>query len=158
MKKLAVLLATLCLTNVALNLGNTAIASNNEEGKASHVDSKFEFPHNRWAIVRQTIQVHVPKNAQALEKLSIDLPTNVEFLASQVNITDNYNRPVIAQAAIQNRRLQLDFSTPIASGTYIRINLNHVKRTMLAQSPLYFIFGKVVDGAENFIGEAYFPL
>ncbi len=157
MKKVLVVITTLCLSNIGWSWSSPASA-NYSENLASHVDSKFEFPHNKWAIVRQTIQVHVSKNGGALAQLSIEIPDHIEFQASKVDITDINNRPIIAQTSMQGQKLQISFNTPIAAGTQIRINLNDVKRTMLVKSPLYYIFGKIANGSEAFIGEAYFPL
>jgi hypothetical protein len=157
MKKLVALITAFGLFNVGLGLNSPASAGY-DEGSASHVDSKFEFPHNKWAIVRQTIQVHVSKNGASLEQLLIEIPKYVEFSAGQVDVTDDQNRSISTQSATNGSRLQIVFSTPSLAGTHLRINFNDVKRTSLAKSPLYYIFAKTVDGSESFIGEAYFPL
>lgn len=157
MKKLVALITSFGLVSVGLNWYHPASANYNE-GNASHVDSKFQFPRSKWAIVRQTIQVHVSKNGEALEQLSIAIPKYVELPVGRVDVTDDQNRSIPTKVAINGNRLNIAFSNPIPAGTHLRINLNDVKRTSLAQSPLYYVFGKTVNGFESFIGEAYFPL
>jgi hypothetical protein len=153
--KILLLIASLGLLTTAFNISNDANAHNGES-TFPHVDSRFEFPHTRWATVRQTIQIHVPHSSQALAQLSIDVPANVQFQTSRIQITDG-NHPISAPIVWQDRRLQINFDRPIAPDTELSINFNGVQRNMLVTSPVYYVYGKTVDGANIYLGEAYFP-
>jgi Protein of unknown function (DUF2808) len=120
------------------------------------VDSKFEFPNTRWATVRQTIQIHVPHLSLALTQLSIDVPASIEFQTSKIEIMDG-SKIISDTVSRQDRRLQINFDRPIAPDTELRINFNGVRRNMLATSPVYYLYGKTVDGTNLYLGEAYFP-
>ncbi len=154
MKKIFLFIATWGLVTTAFNIGNHANADGNSI--SPHVDSKFEFPNTRWATVRQTIQIHVPKGSQSLTKLWIDVPPSVEFQAAKIEITDG-DKPISASISRQDRWLQINFSQPLASDTKLRIDFNGVSRNIVAQTPVYYVYGSTISGATNFIGEAYFP-
>jgi hypothetical protein len=80
----------------------------------------------------------------------------VEFQAAKIEITDG-DKPISASISRQDRWLQINFSQPILSDTKLRIDFNGVNRNTVAQTPVYYVFGKNISGATNFIGEAYFP-
>lgn len=153
MKKLLIVGASLGLMTTAFNIGNYANAS---DSTSPHVESKFEFPRHRWANVRQTIQVHIPHDSPALESLWIDVPENIDFQTSKVEITDG-DRIITSPISRQGQRLQISFDRPIAADTQLRINFNSVKRNMQVRSSVYYVYGKTVAGTNSFIGEAYFP-
>ncbi len=161
--KILLFIASLGLLTTAFNFSYYANAHGGDS-KFPHVDSKFEFPNTRWATVRQTIQVHVPHRSLALAQLSIDVPENLEFQISKINIT-NGKQPISSSivgvaspvANRQGQRLQINFDRPIAPDTELRINFNGVQRNMLVTSPVYYLYGKTVDGTNIYLGEAYFP-
>jgi hypothetical protein len=155
MKKLLLFIASLGLLTTATNLGSNANAHYGNS-TSPHVDSKFEFPHNRWATVRQSIQIHVPQSSQPLEQVSIDVPENVDFQTSKVEITA-VSQIISTSIFRQGQRLQLKFNQPITPSTILRINFNNVTRNMRTQSSVYSIYGKTVDGLNSYLGEAYFP-
>jgi hypothetical protein len=155
MKKILLFVATLMLVTPVFNIGDRANA-NDGDSNSPHVDSKFEFPHTRWATVRQTIQVHVPQSSQALTRLWIDIPRNFEFQTSKIEIIDR-NRVLSVPISRQDRWLLINFSQPIAPNSKLRIGFNGVSRNMLTQSSVYYVYGQTVNGQTNLIGEAYFP-
>jgi Protein of unknown function (DUF2808) len=148
-------MATLALVATALNIDNYANAHFNDL-TSPHIDSKSQFPSNRWATVRQTIQVHVPRNSQALENLSIDVPENVEFRISRIDITDGI-RSIDTKISRQGQRLQIGFNRPISPDTQLQVDFNGVTRNMRVQLSVYYLYGKTVNGVNSFLGEAYFP-
>jgi virulence-associated protein VagC len=130
--------------------------AHNSNSILPHVNSQVEFPHHRWATVRQTIEVHVPQNSQALTQLSIDIPENFEFQTSKIEITDG-DRVINAPISRQGQRLEISFSQPITPDRQLRIDLNGVSRNTLTKSSTYYVYGKTIDGTNSFLGEAYFP-
>ncbi len=155
MKKIWLFIATWGLVTTAVNIGSHASA-NSGDSTSPHIDSKFEFPSNKWAISRQTIQVHVPRSSQALTQLWFDIPQNFEFQDSKIEITDE-NRTICAPISRQGQWLLINFSQPIAPDRKLRIEFNGVRRNMITQLSVYYVYGKTVDGSTNYIGEAYFP-
>jgi Protein of unknown function (DUF2808) len=153
MSKLLMSIASVGLLTTAFNLGNLANAS---DSTSPHVESKFEFPHHRWATVRQTIQVHIPRNSPALESLSIDVPKNIDFQTSKVDVTDG-DRVIDAPISRQGQRIVIEFNRSISPDTQLRINFNGVNRNMRTQLSVYYIYARTVDGVNSFLGEAYFP-
>jgi hypothetical protein len=156
MKKICLFIATLDIVTTAFNISNYASA-NAGDSSSPHVDSKFEFPNTKWMAGRQTIQVHVPRSSQALTRLWIDVPQNLEFQTSKIEITDG-NRIVFAPISRQGKWLLINFSQPIAPDTKLRIEFNEVRRNMLTQLSIYYLYNNITDGSTNFIGEAYFPV
>jgi hypothetical protein len=154
MKKILLFIATWSLVTTALSISNYANADGNS--RSPHIDSKLEFPNTKWAKVRQTIQIHVPKTSSALTKLWIDIPQQFEFQTAKIEITDG-ERPISALISRQDRWLQINFSQPLAPDTKLRIDFNGVNRNMLAQQPVYYVYANTLSGVTNFIGEAYFP-
>jgi Protein of unknown function (DUF2808) len=153
MSKILMIIASFGLMTTAFNLGYSATAS---DSTSPHVESKFEFPRHRWATVRQTIQVHIPRSSQALESLRIDVPENIDFQTSKIEITDG-DRIIDAPISRQGQRLQILFTRAISPDTQLRINFNGVNRNMRTQLSVYYIYGQTVNGINSFLGEAYFP-
>jgi hypothetical protein len=153
MNKILLFIAAVGLVNTVFNLGNYASAS---DSTSPHIDSKFEFPHHRWATVRQTILVHIPSGSPSLTSLIIDVPENFNFQVSQIEIVD-LNRTIDAPIARQGQRLKIGFARPIAPGTQLQINFNSVERNMRGQSSTYYLYGTTTNGTDSFFGEAYFP-
>ena len=156
MKKIWLFIATWGLVTTSVNISNYASA-NAGDSLSPHVDSKFEFPSSKWATSRQTIQVHVPRSSQALTMLWLEVPENIEFQTSKIEITDE-NRTISAPISRQGQWLLINFSQPIAPNNKLRIEFNGVKRNMLTQLSVYYIYSKTTDGSTNYIGEAYFPV
>jgi Protein of unknown function (DUF2808) len=153
MNKLLIVAASLGLMTTAFNIGNYA---NAVDSQSPHIESKFEFPRHRWATVRQTIQIHIPPSSQTLESLRIDVPENIDFQTSKIEITDG-DRLINAPISRQGQRLQIGFDRPIAANTQLHIHFNSVKRNMRVQSSVYYLHGKTVGSERSFLGEAYFP-
>jgi hypothetical protein len=141
MKNLLLFIASLSLLTTAANFSSNANA-HYSNSTSPHVDSKSEFPHNRWATVRQSIQIHIPQVSQPLEQLSIDVPENVDFQTNKVEITAG-NQTISARL--------------IPPDTTLTINFNSVNRNMRTQLSVYSFYGKTVDGLNSYLGEAYFP-
>ena len=156
MKKIWLFIATLGLVTTAVNISNYASA-NAGDSLSPHVDSKFEFPSSKWATSRQTIQVHVPRSSQALTLLWLEVPENLEFSTNKIEITDG-DRTISAPISRQGQWLLINFTQPIAPDTKLRIEFNGVKRNMLTQLSVYYVYGKTVDGSTNYVGEAYFQI
>jgi hypothetical protein len=154
MHKILVFIASLGLIATVFNISNYANARD-ADGAFPHVESKFEFPQHRWAKVRQTIQIHIPRNSQALENLRINVPNNINFQTSKIEITSG-DRPVLATISRKGKSLQVNFNRPISPDTQLRIDFNSVERTMQPQLAVYYLYGKTVDGIDGFLGEAYF--
>jgi Protein of unknown function (DUF2808) len=152
MSKILLFIASLGLVTTIFNISNYANARD-ADGAFPHVESKFEFPQHRWAKVRQTIQIHVPRNSQALENLRINVPNNINFQTSKIEITSG-DRTFLATISRKGQSLQVNFNRPISPDTQLRIDFNSVERTQLA---VYYLYGKTVDGVDGFLGEAYFP-
>ena len=155
MKKIWLFITTLGLITIVTNSSNY-VSANAGDSLSPHIDSKFEFPTSKWATSRQTIQVHVPQSSQALRMLWIEIPENLEFQTSKIEISDE-NRTISAPISRQGQWLLINFSQPIAPNNKLRIEFNGVKRNMLTQLSVYYIYSKTTDGSTNYIGEAYFP-
>jgi hypothetical protein len=155
MNRFVLFITSLSLVTTSLNLSNYANA-HDDNIRSTHIDSKSEFPHNRWATVRQTIQIHIPQSSQALAQLSIDIPRNIEFEISKIEILAG-DRTISASISRQGQQLQIKFDRPIEPNTTLKINFNSVKRNIYPQLSVYYLYGKVVGGVDSYIGEAYFP-
>jgi hypothetical protein len=155
MNKFVLFITSLSLVTISLNLGDYANA-HYDNIRSTHIDSKSEFPHNRWATVRQTIQIHIPQTSQALAQLSIDIPRNIEFQTSKIEIIAG-NRTISASISRQGQQVKINFDRPIDPDTTLKINFNSVNRNIYSQLSVYYLYGKMVSGVESYIGEAYFP-
>jgi hypothetical protein len=152
MSKRLLFITAMGLMTTAFNTGNYANAS---DSLFPHIESKFEFPHHRWANVRQTIIIHIPGSSPALENLVIDVPENFNFQMSKIEITDR-DRIVNVPIKRQGQKLSIRFDRPIASGTKLHINFNGIERNMQAPLSTYYLYG-TTDGTNSFLGGVYFP-
>lgn len=150
------------------SLGRSTIASNNCDlvnandiaRLSPHVDSKFDLD-NEWAMVRPSIQVHVPCHSQILTKLWIYVPENFKPQTAKIQITDSakptlHTRTIAAVISRRGQWLQIKLKQSIVPDTQLRIDFDRIERNMLVRLSEYFVYGKSVNGQSSFVGRGYF--
>jgi hypothetical protein len=143
---------------------NLTLAKNNV-GNNVHVDQNRQFPETRWANADHYIRVHVPRNSAAMSALSFQVPENLQFDGSQVEAFDIKGQKISAvvtegidfQVSPPLRTIQIDFSTPIASGSQVDLRIRNVKKILVSSPSTYKISAKLTGSdQERYVGEAYF--
>jgi hypothetical protein len=136
-----------------------------DAGTNIHIEQSRQFPETRWANADHFIRLHVPNQGQSLTKLWLQIPENLKFDTSQVEIFDLQGQkiPVVitgllaTQALETERIIQLDFPTPIASGTQFDIRIKNVKKTLVSRPASYLVSVKLLGSNQDiFVGSAYF--
>jgi hypothetical protein len=153
----------LSLTGLLMS-ANLTLAKNNV-GNNVHVDQNRQFPETRWANADHYIRVHVPRNSAAMSALSFQVPENLQFDGSQVEAFDIKGQKISAvvtegidfQVSPPLRTIQIDFSTPIASGSQVDLRIRNVKKILVSSPSTYKISAKLTGSdQERYVGEAYF--
>lgn len=100
-----------------------------------------------------------------MSALSFQVPENLRFDASQVEVFDIKGQKIStvvtegidSQVSPPVRTIQIDFSTPIASGSQIDLRIRNVKKTLVSSPSTYKVSAKLTGSdQERYVGEAYF--
>jgi hypothetical protein len=154
----------------SISLGGSLMAIDsasaiNDAGNSIHLDQSRQFPETRWANADHYLRVHVPRNSAAMSVLSFQVPGNLRFDTSQVEVFDLKGQKLSAlvteeidsQVSPPTRTIQLDFSTPIASGSQVDLRIRNVKKISISRSSTYSISAKLTGSDQRrYVGEAYF--
>jgi Protein of unknown function (DUF2808) len=163
MKILLVIIACGISFGGSLMAVNSAFADN-DSGNSIHIDQSYQFPETRWADADHYLRVHVPRSSAAMSALSFQVPENLRFDLSQVEVFDLKGQKISAAIIDINssvpfsaRTIQLDFSTPIASGNQVDLRIKNVKKISVSRPSTYSISATLTGSdQERYVGKAYF--
>ncbi len=145
-------------TLVAVTLvpvGYSSAKTNDNE--ATNIDSNFLYSPNRWQIVKQVFQLHVPKNGKPLEQLIIDTPSTVA-VSNDIDVLDNQGKKINIHISVEGRRIIITFPETVKNDAEkILIAFNRVQQPINASTTVYELSAKVVgSNVEIPIGKAQF--
>lgn len=124
--------------------------------KVTHVDSTLQFPQGKRTNFRHTIRLHIPQESEAISQLIINVPTGLT-VKSDITVTDQSEKQIKTQIAVNGSKVLLLFSEPVTSGTKLDIALNNVTRTGVSNAWIYQIYEKLSgSNVEILIGIAQF--
>ncbi|QLE53303.1 DUF2808 domain-containing protein (plasmid) [Nostoc sp. C057] len=157
MKRTQVYAAVCSVATVALVYAGYANAKM-DNNKVADIENSLQSTPAGWQLVKQTFQLHIPKNGNALSQLIIDVPSTVA-VSNDIDILDDKGQKIKTNITVNSRRIIIDFSEPVTSSTNkLQINLNKVQQPILASTSIYHLSAKVVGSdVEIPIGEAQFP-
>jgi Protein of unknown function (DUF2808) len=164
MKKLSWLIAA------GLSLGwllveTKPVQAGSDAGTNIHIEQSRQFPETRWANADHFIRIHIPSHSNAVTELWLEVSENLKFNDSQVEVFDLQGQkiPVLISAGSttpivgSERTIQLNFPTPIASGTQFEIRIKNVKKTLISRPATYVVLAKITGRDRgSLIGSAYF--
>jgi Protein of unknown function (DUF2808) len=164
MNFLSVIIAS-CISFGGLLMAIDSANANSNARNSIHLDQNRQFPETRWANADHYLRVHVPRNSAAMSALLFQVPENLRFDASQVEVFDLKGQKISAavtegidsQVSPPVKAIQIDFSTPIASGNQVDLRIRSVKKFSISRPFTYKISAKLTDSdQERYVGEAYF--
>lgn len=157
MKRTQVYAAVCSVATAALIYAGYANAKT-DNNKVANIENSLQSTPAGWQLVKQTFQLHIPKNGNALSQLIIDVPSTVA-VSSDIDILDDKGQKIKTNITVNSRRIIIDFSEPVTSSTNkLQINLNKVQQPILGFTSIYHLSAKVVGSdVEIPIGEAQFP-
>ncbi|MEH2111061.1 hypothetical protein [Nostoc sp.] len=129
-----------------------------DNNKLANIENNLQSTPTGWQLVKQTFQLHIPKNGKALSQLIIDVPSTVA-VSNDIDILDDKGQKIKINFSVKSRRIIIDFPEPVTSSTAIlKISLNKVLQPILSYTSTYHLSAKVVGSdVEISIGEAQFP-
>jgi Protein of unknown function (DUF2808) len=142
MKTLSVIMA--CgISFGGLLMATSSTSAVNGVGNSIHIDQNRQFPTTRWADADHYLRVHVPHNSAGVSALLFQVPGNLRFDASQVEVFDLQGQKIPglvteeinSQVSPPSRTIHLDFSTPIASGSQVDLRIRNVKKSRFLGLP-----------------------
>jgi hypothetical protein len=145
-------------TLVAATLVSTGYSSaKTNDNEATNIDSPLQYPSNRWQVVKQVFQLHVPKNGKPLEQLIIDTPSTVA-VSNDIDVLDNQGKKININISVEDRRIIITFTGTVKNdANKILIALNRVQQPINASTTVYELSAKVVGSdVEIPIGKAQF--
>lgn len=156
MKRTLVYAAVCSVATAALIYAGYANAKM-DNNKVANIENSLQSTPTGWLLVKQTFQLHIPKNGNALSQLIIDVPSTVA-VSNDIDILDDKGQKIKINITVNSRRIIIDFSEPVTSSTTkLQINLNKVQQPILGSTSSYHISGKVVGSDVQIpIGEAQF--
>ncbi|MEH1923111.1 DUF2808 domain-containing protein [Nostoc sp.] len=158
MKKVVVYVAISTLAAALLIPTNYANA-NQEDGNLPHIDGNSQFPQTRWAVVRHTLRIHVPKNSKSVSQLKIEVPNTIRWSdnTNDVVINEENGRKINTNVSVNGKNILLAFAEPIVPNTKLEIDIKNVKQPFLGNGPVYHLSANFVGtNAEIPIGIARF--
>jgi hypothetical protein len=164
MNSLSVIIACGISFSGSLMVIDSASATN-DAGNSIHIDQGRQFPETRWADADHYLRVHIPRNSAAMSALSFQVPENLRFDASQVEVFGLKGQKLSAvvtegidgQVSPAVRTIQLNFSNPIASGSQVDLRIRNVKKILVSSPSTYKVSDKLTGSdQERYVGEAYF--
>ncbi len=157
MKRILVYAAVYSVATAAIIFTGYANAKT-DNNKLANIENILQSTPTGRQLVKQTFQLHIPKNGKALSQLIIDVPSTVS-VSNDIDILDDKGQKIKINFSVKSRRIIIDFPEPVTSSTAIlKISLNKVLQPILSYTSTYHLSAKVVGSdVEISIGEAQFP-
>ncbi|MEH1872141.1 DUF2808 domain-containing protein [Nostoc sp.] len=154
MKRTLIYAAVCSVATAALIYAGYANAKT-DNNKVTNIEKNLQSIPAGWQLVKQTFQLHIPKNGNALSELIIDVPSTIA-VSNDIDILDDKGQKIKINISVNSRRIIIDFSEPVTSSTTkLQINLNKVQQPILGSTSIYHLSAKVVgNDVEISIGEA----
>lgn len=125
-------------------------------GISTHVDSTLQFPQGKTRNFRHTIRLHILQDEGSISQLTIDVPVGL-IVRNDITITDQSGKQINTNVSVNDGKVILTFSEPVASETKLNIALNRVLRIGISNAWLYRISEKFAgSNTELSIGTAQF--
>ncbi|PAX52834.1 DUF2808 domain-containing protein [Brunnivagina elsteri] len=159
MKKLLIDIINICAITTMLIIPSGYVRANDDNGKLPHVDSNSQFPQTKWSNVRQSLQVHIPKNSQIVSQISIVIPETVSWSnkISDVVVTGNKIEKANTNISINEKIIVISFKQALPPNSKLEIDIKNVKQPFLGNGPIYRLFTKFIgSNVEIPIGLARF--
>ncbi|WP_083602248.1 DUF2808 domain-containing protein [Hydrococcus rivularis] len=160
MKKLLAYIAISTLAAAFLIPANYASA-NEENDSLPHVEGNYQFPPTRWAVVRHTLRVHVPKNSKDVSQLNIEVPSTVRWSndINDVVVKKENSQKINTNVSLNGKTILLAFAEPVAPNTKLEIDIKNVKQPFLGNGPVYYLSANLIGSdAKIPIGVARFRI
>jgi Protein of unknown function (DUF2808) len=91
----------------------------------AYVYSTIQFPETRATNVRHTFRLRIPANSVPLTSVRITVPAGLT-VKNDLNIEDQSGNKIPATIIADDRNITIEFPQPVAAGTDLNIDLNHV--------------------------------
>lgn len=155
MKRTLIYATAFTLATAASVSPGFATARNND-GSVPPVDNNIRFYPERWRLVKQAFQIHLPQNSNALAQLIINTPSTVA-VSNDINVLDDNGQKININVSALGRRIIINFPETVISNTNLLIELNKVKQPIFGPTSVYSISAKVVGSdVEIPVGVAQF--
>lgn len=156
MKRTLVYAAVCSVATVALICAGYANAKT-DNNKLANIENNLQSIPTGWQLVKQTFQLHIPKNGKALSQLIIDVPSTVA-VSNDIDILDDKSQKIKINISVKSRKIVINFPEAVTSNTTsLQINLNKVLQQILSSTSIYHFSVKVFGSdVETPIGEAQF--
>ncbi|MBW4572804.1 MAG: DUF2808 domain-containing protein [Tolypothrix carrinoi HA7290-LM1] len=129
MKKALICAAAFTLT-VAVSMPGTYANSTREPGNFPRIVSLSEFPQGikHWRILRHTLKLEIPQQSKAVSQLNVEAPENI-VVRNNIDVSDQSGKKIDTKITINDKKVTLLFTEPVAPGTMLTIEMNNVKKT-----------------------------
>ncbi len=156
MKRTLVYTAVCSVATAALIFTGYANAKT-DNNKLANIENTLQFTPTGWQLIKQTFQLHIPKNGKALSQLIIDVPSTVA-VSNDIDILNDQGQKIKINISVSSQKIIIDFPEPVTSSTsHLQINLNKVLQPILSSTSTYYISAKVVGSdVEIPVGVAQF--
>ncbi len=144
MKKSIIYALTLALASTLFIPTNYARA-NNDNATLPHIDGNSQFPQSKWAPVRHSFDLHIPKNSKAVSQLIIQVPDVIKISdKNRIDVVDTQGQKIDTSISVNGKIVVLTFPNTVAPNTKLEIDINNVKRLIRGNGPVYQMSAKFV--------------
>lgn len=156
MKRTLIYAAAVTLT-LTLSVSSTYAHPTTESLNSPHVISLNESPQGirHLRVVRHTLRLEIPQQCKALSQLTIEAPSHIT-VRDNIDVSDQSGKKINANISINDKKVILAFTEPVAPNTVLTIAMNNVKKsTVTTGDKLYKISARLEgNNAELPIGIA----
>ncbi|MBD2597494.1 hypothetical protein [Nostoc spongiaeforme] len=145
------------LAITSLSYADYAIAKTDND-KLGTIEDSSQYIHTGWQLVKQTFQLHIPKNGKPISQLIIDVPPKVA-VTNDVDVLDEQGQKIKINILVSSQRIIIDFPELVTSSTSkLQINFNKVLQPITGSLSIYHLSAKVVGSdVEIPVGEVQIP-
>ena len=114
-------------------------------GTVPHIDGNSQFPQSKWAPVRHSFELHIPKNSKAVSQLIIQVPDVIRISdKNRIDVVDAQGQKIDTNISVNGKIIVLTFPNTVVPNTKLEIDINNVKRPIGGNGPVYQMSAKFV--------------
>ena len=113
MKRTLVYAAVCSVATAALIYAGYANAKT-DNNKLANTENSLQSTPIGWQLVKQTFQLHIPKNGNGLSQLIIEVPSTVA-VSNDIEILDDKGQKIKINISANSKKIIIDFPEPVTS-------------------------------------------
>ncbi|MBW4669301.1 MAG: DUF2808 domain-containing protein [Cyanomargarita calcarea GSE-NOS-MK-12-04C] len=121
----------------------TYAEAHDDNATLPHIGGNSEFAQSKWAPVRHSFDLHIPKNSKAVSQLIIQVPDVIRISdKNRIDVVDTQGQKIDTNISVNGKIIVLTFLNTVAPNTKLEIDINNVKRPIGGNGSVYQMSAK----------------